>query len=239
MPALFIITGVSRGIGAALAKAAVEAGHAVVGLGRSPAAHGLHLAVDLCCPQSAAERLEEALSLPQARQAERIALINNAATLEPVGARFDAEAVQAHFAVNLLSPILLSRRFVDLMRERPQPARIIQISSGAADSPHRGWSLYCAGKAGLEQFSRCLALEQADTARPVDVLCLRPGVVDTPMQAQIRDRSRDDFPDVQRFRELAQSGQLAAPAEVAEALLAAALSARRYAGATLRRHQLP
>jgi len=79
-----------------------------------------------------------------------------------------------------------------------------------------GWSLYCSAKACLDSFIRTLALEQGQEPHPFLALSIDPGVIDTEMQAGIRAEDRNDFPDLARFRELAASGALRPPAEVAE-----------------------
>ena len=64
--------------------------------------------------------------------------------------------------------------------------RVVNISSGAASSPYAGWSVYCASKAGLDHFTRCVGLEQRGQAFPVTCIALAPGVIDTGMQEVIR-----------------------------------------------------
>lgn len=239
MPALLVITGTSRGLGEAVAREAVEAGHTVLGLARSPARYGHALHADLTELPALAPLLRDALAAQPLDRFERIALINNAAMLGPVGTRFDAADVQTHLATNLAAPIVLCRTFIDTLAERAVPKRIVNLSSGASTTAFHGWSLYCAAKAGLDHFGRCLALEQASAAHPVDVLALSPGVIDTGMQEQIRASSSTDFPEHDRFVALAAEGMLADPAEVARIVLAAALADARYAGATCRLHELP
>lgn len=239
MPALLIITGTTRGLGEALARRATEAGHSVIRLSRSgepaPSAHALDLANLEAVPGT----LRRALAEQPLERFERIVLVNNAAVLGPIGTRCSASEVETHLAVNLGAPILLCRTFIDALADLPMPRRIINLSSGASTTAFGGWSLYCASKAGLDHFGRCLVVEQATARHPVDVLALSPGVVDTGMQAQIRAADPEDFPDVERFHALKASGQLAQPDAVAKVMLAAALSDRVYAGAVLRLHELP
>ena len=239
MSTFFIVTGTSSGLGAAFAQLASGREHRVVGLNRSPAAHGESITTDLQNLDQLGERLRSLLDDSARSSHQRFVLINNAATLSPIGEHYEAADVDALMSVNLSAPIILSRAFIDALAQTAAPKRIINLSSGASSRAFHGWSLYCASKAGLDHFGRCLALEQERAPHPVDVLGFSPGVVDTGMQSTIRSADQAQFPDRDRFRELQSSGALASPAAVAEVLLAAALSDRRYAGEVLRREDLP
>jgi hypothetical protein len=89
------------------------------------------------------------------------------------------------------------------------------ISSGAARSVYEGWSAYGAGKAALDHWVRTAGAEQERRGGRVRILAVAPGVVETAMQAQIRATDAADFPEVQRFHELAERGELRAPEEAA------------------------
>ena len=79
---------------------------------------------------------------------------------------------------------------------------------------------YCAAKAGLDHFTRCLALEEALKPQGAQVCSLAPGVIDTDMQIQLRGANAADFPDQQGFIDLQRKGQLASPADAAARVLA-------------------
>jgi len=239
MPALLIITGTTRGIGAALARRAVAAGHRVVGLSRSPGAAGETLITDLADTASLPARMATCMDREALQACDRFVLVNNAAVLAPIGGSGDPHALEQHFRINLTAPVVLARAFIAALAHVPAPKRIINLSSGAGSRAFDGWSAYCASKAGLDHFGRCLALEQSRAKHLVDVLAFSPGVVDTGMQAQIRASDDEAFPDVARFHQLQESGALADPSKVAAVLLAAALSDRAYAGAVLRVDDLP
>jgi benzil reductase ((S)-benzoin forming) len=91
----------------------------------------------------------------------------------------------------------------------------VNISSGAAVKPYYGWTLYCAAKAGVEAFSACVALEQQQTKHPVAVYGIRPGIIDTEMQQQVRAQHQAEFAEVERFRSLKRDGLLATADETA------------------------
>jgi NAD(P)-dependent dehydrogenase (short-subunit alcohol dehydrogenase family) len=94
---------------------------------------------------------------------------------------------------------------------------VINLSSGTAEMALPGSAVYCATKAALESLTRTLAAEARD--RSLTSIAIRPGVVDTPMQAYMRSQSPVRLPDVAKFVEFHRSGQLATPAAVAEAIV--------------------
>jgi NAD(P)-dependent dehydrogenase (short-subunit alcohol dehydrogenase family) len=67
---------------------------------------------------------------------------------------------------------------------------------------------YCAAKAGMDHFTRCLALDEALHANGAKVCSLAPGVIDTDMQVQMRGSAGEAFPDQSKFLQLKAQGQL-------------------------------
>ncbi len=230
---LTIVTDASRGLGAALADALLEPGQRLICLARSPLPELAQrakdkgcaldlLRVDLADPAAAASVLENHLSHIAGGGIVEARLINNAGTAVPVGPahKLPATAVAESVAVNLAAPIALTAAFLRATGNWSADRKILNISSGAAHTAYAGWSVYCATKAGLDQFSRCLALEQRDLARGARIVSLAPGVIDTDMQTSIRAAAPGDFPAQPRFLALKASGQLAAPASAALRILA-------------------
>lgn len=234
MHTVFVISGTSRGLGAALAQAALARGDRVIGIARSPSPHGIHIAHDLSRPEGLAEKLLPALRAEVDARVRRYVLVNNAGMVGPIGTDYDAEGIRANLMVNLGAAIALTRAFLDALQDVDADKRVINISSGAAARPFHGWSLYCAAKAGLEHFGRCVALEQSAARHPADVVNISPGVIDTGMQAAIRAATPERFPDIERFRALHADGALASPEAIAGKLLAGVDAGARHAGATLR-----
>lgn len=230
---LTIITGASRGLGAALAHALLEPGQRLVCLARTAMTALAEqarakdcaldvLQVDLCDPAAAETALEECLAGMAAEAVSEVRLINNAGTVTPVAPadKLSAAELAASVAVNLAAPIALSACFLRMTRDWTASKKILNISSGAAHTPYRGWSVYCATKAGLDQFSRCVALEQQGLAHGAHIVSLAPGVIDTNMQALVRTVAPDDFPEQPRFQALKESGQLASPEAAAGRIIA-------------------
>jgi NAD(P)-dependent dehydrogenase (short-subunit alcohol dehydrogenase family) len=79
---------------------------------------------------------------------------------------------------------------------------------------------YCAAKAGMDHFTRCVALEEALKPNGAKVCSLAPGVIDTGMQEQLRAAGSDAFPDQAGFVNLKTSGSLASPDVAAQRILA-------------------
>ncbi len=138
-------------------------------------------------------------------------LVHNAGVLEPVGplAGVDLHQWRRAQSINVEAPLFLSQALLDCL----PGGRILHISSGAAHNGYVGWGTYCASKAALYMLYRVLSMELAD--RDIAVGSLRPGVVDTPMQALIRSQSPEAFPGVDKFLELHAAGRLEDPDRVA------------------------
>jgi benzil reductase ((S)-benzoin forming) len=112
-------------------------------------------------------------------------------------------------------PQVLGDAFLRAARRTRAECRLLLITSGAAHSVYPGWSAYGAGKAAVDQWARTAGAEQARRGGRVRVLAVAPGIVATAMQEQIRAAAAGDFPDVARFVEFFESGQLREPREVA------------------------
>ncbi len=244
---LAIVTGTTRGLGAALAEALLELDWDVHGVARGEAPATLesarayaHHRCDLADVHSTRTLFEGEMAAVL-RERSRLGLVNNAGVLdlEPI-VDCELEHLTRSLTVNTAVPVWL---YGWLLRFAPPTAtmRIVDVSSGAADTPYPGWVAYCASKAGLDMAARVLAEEhrevEAIAGRDVAVVEFAPGVVDTGMQAQIRAISADRFPRRQKFVELHEQGRLvdpSAPAAGIAALLAAddlpPFSRRRFGG---------
>jgi len=151
------------------------------------------------------------------------ALINNAGMLHPIAAIAEADPQQwaANVTVNLLGPFYLTHFALPYLRHRH--GRVINVSSGAAVSATHGWSAYCAAKAALNHFTRVLAAEEPD----IVALAFRPGVVDTEMQRTIREEGAQGMPaeSHRKFQQYYERGELLSPEVPGRALATLALRA--------------
>ncbi|MEX1023485.1 MAG: SDR family NAD(P)-dependent oxidoreductase [Planctomycetota bacterium] len=224
---LAVVTGGSRGLGAALVERYVERGWSVLELSRSGAERGLrherveHVRLDLAEPEAARRTVAEELERRLAARPTELHFVNNAAALEPVGPQSadGPPGWSEHLTVNVLGGIGVMGAFLAAAEALPARKVLANVSSGAATSAIRGWSLYCASKAGLDHFVRTVALEQADREHPTLAVNVAPGVVDTAMQTTIRSVDPVRFPDRERFVELFEQGQLRSPDQTARLFL--------------------
>jgi len=228
-----IVTGASRGLGLALARQLLERGHRVLTMQRSPnaaleqaaALAGATLdqwAVDLTRPEEAAERLRAWLpALPPGAIAS-LHLINNAALLVEPGplSGADARAVAAAMRASLEAPLLLTSAFLAASADLTVPRKVLNISSGLGRFAMAGSAVYCAAKAGMDHFSRAVALEEAEKPHGARIVSLAPGVVDTDMQVQLRGADPARFSSQGRFASLKSQGQLDSAEAAASKVLA-------------------
>ncbi|MGA8033331.1 MAG: SDR family NAD(P)-dependent oxidoreductase [Casimicrobiaceae bacterium] len=211
-----IVTGVSRGLGEAIAARLLERGFRVIGVGRTSSprlAGGAYRFV--ACDLADVAAIDTALEAPFAELAaagpSSVCLFNNAASAEPVGVLggLDAAGIGASLAVNLAAPTAIANRFCRAFVDQPVDSRIINVSSGAAQSAIPGASLYSIAKAGLEMLTRSLAVEHLSPR--FRAITLRPGIVDTPMQTFIRSQPAERLPSVAMFQDFHVSGRLLPP----------------------------
>lgn len=218
---IYIITGASRGIGAALYRQLhAREGNRVLGVARSnPEGFESFLTLDLT-ELSKHEAIISWLSERVSRAAS-VTLINNAGVVDPIGmvGALDTSSIQQAVTLNVTAPIALSNAFVNALKISNIPKKILNISSGASNSAIAGWATYCATKAALDQFTRVMHVEQQKAQFPVRVMAVAPGIIDTDMQKTIRASEDEEFPDVLRFRELKQTGQLQSPEDTARGLI--------------------
>ena len=212
---LAIITGSTKGLGAALADVlAADKNNLVITLSRAPtglgAGNAFNFNLDLADLHALDSTFAAVVARIGAQRFDHALLINNAGVVLPVGAFDNIDAVETgkSLIVNLAAPMALSRLFAMATRERALRRLIVNVSSGAAKRAIAGWSAYCAAKAGLEMATRVAAAEASATDPTLSICSLAPGVIDTNMQAVVRSVDEKDFPDVARFRAMKADGVL-------------------------------
>lgn len=221
-----IVTGHTRGLGAAIAAELIERGIPVLGLARGradgPASPLLtEIEVDLSDSAALAGFVAGSALGDWLRDAGTTLLVNNAGVVSPVGPLHEQDPLAALRAVtlNVAAPLALAAAVVRASRGERRGAgqRILHVSSGAGRNAYPGWSVYCATKAALDRHAEAV-LQDGDAS--VRCCSLAPGVIDTGMQAEIRATPESHFPMKERFVQLKQEGALAAPAACARKLVA-------------------
>lgn len=184
-----LITGASRGIGAAAARAFAARGARVALIARD----GDRLAaladeiggLALGCDVADAAALRAAIAQAEAAHGGLDVLINNAALIAPIGMleATDPAEWSTLIDVNIKGVYYAMHAALPGMRARGR-GTIINLSSGAAHNPLEGWSAYCASKAAVAMLTRAADLEAR--AAGLRIMGLSPGTVQTDMQVQIR-----------------------------------------------------
>lgn len=194
-----MITGGGRGLGRATALALAEQGARVVAVARSlPEVEetarlvrqqfGVGLALAVRADVTREVDVLAAFDTVRRRWGGVDILVNNAGDSGPTKPVLSLTLGewQRTLDVNLNGAFLCSREALrDMSRQRW--GRIVNISSGSAAGAVPGMAPYSVAKAAVEQFTRVLAAEVASLG--VAVVALRPGVVDTRMQEDLRGRS--------------------------------------------------
>lgn len=186
-----LITGASRGIGAAAAHEFVKAGANVALVARDAdaitelAKELGPQAIAMPCDVSEFSQVEAAVTACVKAFGQLDILIGNAGVIEPIAPLSDADpdAWGKLIDINLKGVFYGMRAAVPIMRQQGG-GTIITVSSGAAHRALEGWSAYCASKAGAAMLTESAHLEGADQG--LRVMGLSPGTVATDMQLQIK-----------------------------------------------------
>ena len=238
MQDLVILTGASRGMGLAMARQLIAPGRPLLCLSRqtrpdlatlaqSRGATVMQWSVDLAEPTPVAARLRQWLSQLDAPSLASATLINNAGVIPDIAPleHCPPDGIANALRVGLEAPMLLTAAFLNASGVWVDagwrgPRKVLNISSGLGRRAMASQAPYCAAKAGMDHFSRCVALDEARRDNGARVVSLAPGVIDTDMQSQLRAVDPADFPDLQRFVELQRQRQLSSPEAAAEQVLA-------------------
>ena len=219
-----ILTGHTRGLGAAIAEQLLARDIPVLGLARSGNAALAarypalltEIALDLSDPATLLAALSGETVKDFVASAQSLLLINNAGMLQPVGRleRQDAAGIARTVSLNVPAPLMLTSGIAAQMKGRP--CRVLHISSGAGRHAYPGWSIYCATKAALDQHASVIALDQSPGLK---ICSVAPGVVDTDMQTEVRAIPPEQFPMRERFIKMKNEGTLTPPSVAAGKLL--------------------
>ena len=215
-----VITGASRGIGAAMARDVLSRDMNVAICARTApnidsGERVLTMAVDVSNAAAVQSLADETIR----RFGAIDAWINNAGVLGPIAPlhKCDPQEVQAHLNINVMGVFHGTRSFLQHLRSREGQGVLINISSGAATSAYHGWGPYCAGKAAVDRMTEVAALEEKEQG--LTAFAVAPGIIDTDMQALIRSTDAADFPMVEKFRELKRDDAFSSAEFVAKSIV--------------------
>lgn len=230
---LTILTGHSRGMGLALAQQLLKSGHTLLGISRqrapglADAAHTtqcelIEWQADLAEGAPVAQGLEAWLHTQAATPWQAVSLINNAGMIPTIAplSKSDPTDLARALRVGLETPMQLCAAFLRATSGWSATRKIMNISSGLGRRAMASQSAYCAAKAGMDHFTRCMALDEAHQPQGAKVCSVAPGVIATDMQVQLRSAPAQDFPDRAGFEGLHAQGQLSSPEAAARRLLA-------------------
>lgn len=203
---MFVITGGGSGIGQALALALAKRGQSVIITGRRIEAlqqtasqddHISYIQADISNEEG------RGILVDYLGRYKRLSgLIHNAGIINPITPITDITLEQFRnvMATNVEAPLCLNQ---DLLAKL-NGGRVLHIGSGAAYFPVKGWVAYCTSKAALSMITQSWQLECPD---PV-FASVMPGIIDSPMQSEIRHCSAMDPEKLAFFQKLKDNNQL-------------------------------
>jgi NAD(P)-dependent dehydrogenase (short-subunit alcohol dehydrogenase family) len=193
-----LVTGGSRGIGAAIADRLRDAGWNVATLSRN----GADVRADVSNPEEVQKAFEEV----RERFGPVLVLVNNAGVREDsLAIRMSADEWQRVVDVNLSGAFHCTRRALDDML-KARWGRIVNVSSVVAERGNPGQANYAAAKAGLLGFTKTLAREMA--RKGITCNAVTPGVIETDMTVDVAGDLEKAVP----------AGRVGRPEEVAAAV---------------------
>ena len=227
-PPTVILSGPTRGLGRALFDELVSQAYPVVGLGRNLAQIDAVtksasvpvelIEVDLSADSDALPNaLAEVRRILNLKSTGPLVFISNASIIEPIGLATGLafSGLERAMRINCLSPLVIANFLTKTAQAQERPLLVLDVSSGAACRPIRGWQAYCSSKAAFKMGLDVLAAENSH----VQVVHFDPGVMDTSMQELIREQQVADMPEVEVFRAYQEEGMLKAPLTVAAELI--------------------
>ncbi len=243
-----IVTGTSRGLGAALVKEALRNGASVIAVSRRqkpstitsaklPQEKLTWIHADLESAVASADGYAELtgkieIAIDRAA-ATSVTLINNAATLEPIGLTgsemSDFSGLSSAVNLNITVPILLTNWFVrsfgPVSSLPPKTIRtVVNISSGASERVMPGLATYSATKAAINAFTASAAAEAAYLQEQSDyafvrIVAVSPGAIDTDMQVTLRSKDSMSLPDHHMYARWYENGTLKSAEKTARRIL--------------------
>ena len=196
MPRTALVTGASRGIGLACARALAQAGHRVVLAARDQArleqaASEIPNSTWVQVDMTSAESIREAFSQAGAQAGKIDILVNNAGVArDGLALRMKKDAWDEVLAANLTGAFLAIQQVLHgMLKERW--GRIVNISSVVGEAGNPGQANYVASKAGLIGLTKSLAQEVG--SRNITVNAIAPGFIESDMTASLSQELKDSM----------------------------------------------
>lgn len=212
-----LVTGASRGIGAAIAKTLGQQGATVIGTATSVSGaevitaalkaanvNGMGLALDVTQP----EQVDAVLKQIAEQYGDVSILVNNAGiTKDTLLMRMKDEDWDAVLNTNLKSVFRMSQAVLRPMMKARQ-GRIVNISSVVGHMGNAGQTNYAAAKAGMTGFTKSMAMEVG--SRGITVNCVAPGFIETDMTAELPEEIKSKMLERIAIGRLGQVDEIAA-----------------------------
>ncbi|TCL64106.1 oxidoreductase [Rhizobium sp. BK251] len=225
----FFITGANSGFGLAIASAAVQMGHTVIGTVRSEAsraalAKALPAVQPVLCDVTEFNRISDVVTQAEEQHGPVDVLINNAGYgHEGVLEESPIEEMRRQFDVNVFGAVAMAKAFLPRFRER-RHGFIVNVTSMGGMITMPGIAYYCGSKFALQGISEVMRSEMAPFGVHVTTLC--PGSFRTDWAGRSMIRTERSIPDydalfdpIREARQAVSGKQLGNPAKLAAAVL--------------------
>jgi 3-oxoacyl-[acyl-carrier protein] reductase len=216
-----LLTGGSRGIGLAIARALAGAGYRVIAIARGSSteleaaqteAHTGTGAIEFrACDLSELTQIPPLVRAVRADFGPIYALVNNAGLgASGILATMRDREIERLIRLNTLSPILLTK-YVARSMMTGRGGRIVNIASIVASTGYSGLSVYSATKASLVGFTRSLARELGQLG--ITVNAIAPGFIDTAMTTELSEAERETIARRSALKRMADGDDVAKSVE--------------------------
>lgn len=224
-----VVTGASKGLGASIAERVLQEQFGLISISRNenPELKQLalenklfykHLTCDLTNSRDTEQTFSTVAEIIFSSKDNEVLLVNNAGVVEPIDrvGSLDHGAIEMSLQLNVAAPMFTTNLF--LQKANGTKLTVVNVTSGAAERPVQGWSVYCSTKAALNMFTKTVAVEQNHTGNAT-IIGYSPGIMDTDMQGVIRSSTEQAFQEVNKFIAYKENGMLRSTKIVADALI--------------------
>jgi benzil reductase ((S)-benzoin forming) len=218
MKKTIIITGASSGIGKSLAEYLASLQHHVIAVGRNQIAleelkqlypENIKIVVADINNKDDQLKIKEALDLKETG----IFLVHSAGIATPrLLSEITEEEWDQHYLTNVRSPLFLTKLLLPYLKNG---GRVLNVSTGLAHTPLTAMSAYGVSKSALFMLKEYFNVELKNSIAFASAM---PGVVDTPIQMNLRSCDSGDFPAVELFKGFYSRGELLHPRTAAKFL---------------------